>query len=194
MTTRGAARSWVAPCYIGLKGRNNMSIQEIGKVLGGGGVLVVVMTLVQIAPVKLNPWSAVGRLLKKLWGACGKAFSADVLHELSQVRLENAQLKQSIEQVEGKLDKHILTDDCRTADGYRAQILHFNNELLRPIRHTKEEFIEVLAKIDAYEKYCGAHPEYPNSRAILAVENIRETYMERLKKRDFLQDSGSEEA
>ena len=57
--------------------------------------------------------------------------------------------------------------DRRTADGPRAQILHFNNELLRPIRHTKEEFIEVLAKIDAYEKYCDSHPDYPNNRAAI---------------------------
>lgn len=77
-----------------------MSIREI--LTNGGGVLVIVMTLVQIAPVKLNPWSAIGKLLKKAWRACGKAFSADVLHELSQVRQENAQLKESLEQVEDK--------------------------------------------------------------------------------------------
>ena len=80
-------------------------------------------------------------------------------------------------------------DDRRTADGHRAQILHFNNELLRNIRHTKEEFIEILARIDVYEKYCKTHPDYPNNRAILAIENIREVYKERLKKRDFLQES-----
>lgn len=80
-------------------------------------------------------------------------------------------------------------DDRRTADSRRAQILHFNNELLRPIDHTKEEFVEVLAKIDDYERYCEEHPEYPNNRAVLAIENIREVYKERLKKRDFLQES-----
>lgn len=83
----------------------------------------------------------------------------------------------------------IKTDDRRTADNCRAQILHFNNELLRPIYHTKEEFVEVLAKIDDYERYCEEHPEYPNNRAVLAIENIREVYKERLKKRDFLQES-----
>ena len=51
-----------------------------------------------------------------------------------------------------------------------------------------------MARIDAYEKYCDAHPEYPNNRAILAIENIREIYMERLKKRDFLRRAGGGEA
>ena len=82
-------------------------------------------------------------------------------------------------------------DDRRTADGHHARILHFNNELLRDIGHTQEEFFEVLAEIDAYEKYCREHPEYPNNRAVLAIENIQEVYKERLKKRDFLQVSSA---
>lgn len=139
-----------------------MSIQEI--ITNGGGVLVVVMTLVQIAPVKINPWSWLAR-------AIGKAMGLD--------------------RIEKKLDAHILMDDRRTADGHRARILHFNNELLRDIDHTKEEFTEVLLEIDEYEKYCDKHPEYPNNRAVLAIENIREVYKERLKRHDFLQESSA---
>lgn len=143
-----------------------MSIQEI--LLSGGGVILVLMTLVQIAPVKIDPWTAVAK-------AIGRAINSDVNKRLVDI--------------EGKLDGHITMDDRRNADNRRTQILHFNNELLRPIEHTKEEFIEVLAKIDEYERYCEEHPEYPNNRAVLAIENIRAVYMERLKKRDFLQES-----
>ena len=39
----------------------------------------------------------------------------------------------------------------------------------------------MLTKIDDYERYCEEHPEYPNNRAVLAIENIREVYKERLK-------------
>ena len=38
-----------------------MTIQEI--LAGGGGALLVLMTLVQIAPVKINPWSAIAKAL-----------------------------------------------------------------------------------------------------------------------------------
>ena len=79
-------------------------------------------------------------------------------------------------------------DDRRCADGHRARILHFNNELLRDIDHTKEEFTEVIREIDAYEKYCKEHPDYPNNRAVMAIENIRDVYKERLKRHDFLQE------
>lgn len=135
-----------------------MSIKDI--LLGGGGIVLVLMTLVQIVPVKINPWSSLARML-------GKALNGgDVM---------------------AKLEEHIDTDNRRAADGSRTRILHFNNELLRELRHTKEEFIEVLAEIDAYEKYCREHPDYPNNRAVLAIENIRETYKRRLDKHDFLQ-------
>ena len=138
-----------------------MELKDI--LAGGGGLLLVLMTLVQIAPVKINPWSWLAR-------AIGRAVNAEVIK---------------------KLDGHITMDDRRTADGHRTRILHFNNEMLRDINHTKEEFTEVLAEIDAYEKYCREHPEYPNNRAVLAIENIREVYKERLKLHDFLQESSA---
>lgn len=122
-------------------------------------MLLALMTLVQVAPVKADPWSWLARTI-------GRAINAEVIK---------------------KLDAHITMDDRRTADGHRARILHFNNELLRDIGHTQEEFFEVLTEIDAYEEYCREHPEYPNNRAVLAIYNIREVYKERLKKHDFLQ-------
>ena len=142
-----------------------MSIQEI--LTGGGGVLLVLLTLVQISPIELNPWSALAKVV-------GRAINADIVRELSEIK--------------EKLDGHVTMDDRRNADGHRTRILHFNNELLRGIEHTKEEFIEALAEIDAYERYCADHPEYPNNRAVLAIENIRSNYKERLQKHDFLQE------
>ena len=127
----------------------------------GGSLLLVLMTLVQLAPVKINPWSWLAKVIGKAMG---------------------------LEAIEKKLDAHILMDDRRCADGHRARILHFNNELLRDIDHTKEEFTEVIREIDAYEKYCKEHPDYPNNRAVMAIENIRDVYKERLKRHDFLQE------
>ena len=136
-----------------------MSVQEI--LTGGGGLLLVLMTLVQVAPVRINPWSWLAKSIGKAMG---------------------------IAAIEKKLDDHIATDDRRDADSHRVKILQFNNELLRSIDHTKEEFIEVLAEIDAYERFCEDQPDYPNNRAVLAIENIQENYKERLQKHDFLQE------
>ena len=108
-----------------------MSASEI--LLGGGGLLAVLLTLIQVAPVKINPWSALAK-------AIGRAVNADVLRELQIVKKD--------------LSDHIRMDDERNADEHRARILRFNNELLRDLPHTKEEYIDVLADIDFYERYC----------------------------------------
>ena len=134
-------------------------------IIGGGGLLAVLLTLVQIAPIKVNPWSAIAK-------AIGRAVNADVLRELDTVTQ--------------KLDTHIRVDDERNADSYRTRILQFNNELLREIMHTREDFIEILAVIDDYESYCRDHEDYKNNRAVCAIENIKRVYMERLQKHDFL--------
>ena len=146
-----------------------MSIQEI--LLGGGGVLLFVMSVVQIAPIKINPWSALAK-------AIGRAVNADVLRELKSVKDD--------------LSDHIRMDDERNADEHRARILRFNNELLRDIPHTKEEFIDVLADIDFYEHYCDEHKDYKNNRAIHAIANICRVYDDRLREHDFLKSSSNE--
>ena len=53
--------------------------------------------------------------------------------------------------VADQLNSHIRIDDERNADSHPARALQFNNELLREIQHTREDFIEILAVIDAYE-------------------------------------------
>lgn len=138
----------------------------IAELLAPGGVfLLAAMTLIQIAPIKVNPWTACAR-------AIGRAINGDVLAKLDETRKI--------------LDEHIKTDDARNADLHRSKILQFNNELLRDIPHTREDFIEILAEIDFYEKYCDTHPEYENNRATHAVANIKRVYDDRLIKHDFL--------
>ena len=140
-----------------------MTLKEI--LLGGGGGLVLLLTIIQITPIKLNPWTALAK-------AIGRAINADVLDELKDVR--------------SRLDDHIQMDAEGKADERRTRILHFNNELVRGIPHTKEEFIDIMADIDDYEAYCRAHPEYKNNRATHAIANIGRVYDERLQKHDFL--------
>lgn len=140
-----------------------MTLEEI---LTGGGISVaVVLTLLQIDPIKINPWSW-------LASAFGRAINSDLLKEVKQTRK--------------RLDEHIRIDDEREADRHRERILKFNNALLQGKHHTQEEFVDVLATIDSYEAYCSTHPDYKNSRAVHAISNIERLYDERLQKNDFL--------
>lgn len=147
-----------------------MTLLEI--LLASGGGVVLLLTMIQITPIKINPWSALARAL-------GRAINGEVIGMLSEVK--TAQKSTS-----DRLNEHIRMDDERNADEHRARILRFNNELIRDIPHTKEEFIDVLADIDSYERYCQQHPDYKNNRAVHAISNIGRVYDERLLKHDFL--------
>ena len=134
-----------------------MSIQEL--LLKGGGIVYALLTLVQITPIKVNPWSPIAR-------AIGKALiGGDIM---------------------AKLEEHIRVDDERDADMHRYRLLRFNTEILRKTRHTKEEFDEILYSVTYYERYCEDHPKYENNRAVLAIENIKRVYKECMETNDFL--------
>ncbi len=139
-----------------------MSISEI--IMGSSGGVLLLLTLIQLAPIKLNPWSRIAK-------AIGRAINAEVLEELRQTN--------------EKLEAHIQAADERNADMWRANILRFNSELIRRLPHTKEDFNNIFLDIDDYETYCRDHPEYKNSRAVHAIGNIGRVYDQRLEKHDF---------
>lgn len=130
----------------------------------GGGTAVALLTMVQITPIKINPWSWLAKHI-------GNALNADVLSEVKETKK--------------RLDDHIKMDDQRNADLLRSRILQFNCELLNEKHHTREDFIEILAVVDDYESYCKTHEEYRNNRCTHAVANIKRVYDERLEKHDF---------
>lgn len=152
-----------------------MNIQEI---MTGGGALLVLMTLVQVAPIRINPWSAILGALKKAMSAVGAAMNGSVISKIDN-------LEQKIEEIERHLENHEKESGKSKADDKRASILRFNRELLRELPQTMEDYIEVLSHIDFYESYCRDHPEYENSRAVMAIQNIETAYKRHLEKNDF---------
>lgn len=152
---------------------------DIEKLVTALCVVLGLPTLIEISPIKINPWSWVGKMLKFAWRGFCRSLNADVLEKLAEVEKEQKDTKK-------KLEDHINLDDCREADKVRARILQFNNELLRDISHTKEEFVDILSAIDWYNDFCTTHKDYKNSRAVHAIANIERVYDERLAKHDFL--------
>ena len=147
-----------------------MTDGEIAGWVAGG--LAVLATVVEFVPIKINPWSGLFKWI-------GRAINSEVIVMVKDVKTAQAEAREV-------LDEHIKVDNERNADLHRARILQFNNELLRDIPHTREDFIEVLAEIDYYDRYCKEHPEYENHRAVHAIANIERVYDDRLRKHDFL--------
>ncbi len=58
---------------------------ETFTLVAGGGLLALGLSLIQISPIKINPWTAIGKLLKKLLNSLGRATNGDVLVKLDEV-------------------------------------------------------------------------------------------------------------
>ena len=84
-------------------------------------------------------------------------------------RIDNKGLCARIEALEYKID-------LNQAETYRTRILRFNGEIKRGVHHDEEEFNDCLAAIDGYERFCKDHPDYPNNKAVMAVENVKSVY------------------
>lgn len=113
------------------------------------------------------------------WFSNRHASNKDILNAIHGVEGRVATLEGCV----GSLQEDQELDRAKYA---RLRVLRFNSEILRDIKHTKEEFDQVLDDIDAYERYCDSHPKYPNCKAVLAVENIKRCYEKCLQQHDFL--------
>ena len=56
-----------------------MTLKEI--LFGGGSALFVLLTLLQLAPIKINPWSAIAK-------AFGRAINSEVLEKVGKLESE----------------------------------------------------------------------------------------------------------
>ena len=139
-----------------------MTMEEIAT---GGGILLAAMTLIQIAPIKLNPWSALAK-------AIGRAINGEVITKVDRLERELLGMKENLEE--------------RDAISCRSRILHFGDETIHGVRHTKEHFDQILRDITTYERYCDDHPNFENNTTVLTSRRIKDIYEDCLKTADFL--------
>lgn len=127
--------------------------------------LVASLTVVQISPIKINPWSYVAKSL-------GRAMTGDLADEVKALNEKVGNLEQTVHE--------------SNAVNARVRILRFGDEVYRGQKHTKEHFDQVLSDITTYEQYCNAHPNFRNNMTALTVEHIKEVYKDCLEKHQFL--------
>ena len=78
-------------------------------------------------------------------------------------------LKSAIGGIDERLDKE-------NADDARRNILSFDDELRRGMDHSEESYNQILEDTNFYSRYCKAHPEYENNKAVNAIKHINDTY------------------
>lgn len=144
-----------------------MTAAEILKHLGlyGGGGLLILMTLIQISPIKLNPWSWIGRRI-------GRSINAEVIEKVDKISVDVKRNKDS--------------SDQEWVELRRTNILRFGDEIRLGVSHSEEHFDQVLLDISKYKKYCKDHPSFLNDKASATIDLIKQTYSNCLRENRFL--------
>ena len=137
----------------------------------GAGILVILMTLIQIAPIKFNPWD-------KILTWIGNHMNPDIVKR--------------VDVIEAKLDEHIKESSDEMIRKVRADILSFGNTCMNGRPHTKEEFEFVISECDQYEKYIEK-TQSKNGVATATIAEIRRLYKKGLHDNSFLKEGDDDE-
>lgn len=134
--------------------------------------LALFSIVIEVAPIKINPWSF---LAKKI----GKAINSDVLARIDKLDTKVNQLDCYVKQ----LEQAQLECEAKRA---RTRILRFGDEVRLNVKHSKDSFDEVLADITFYDTYCSTHPDFKNNRTKSTEKVIVDVYEDCLRNDSFL--------
>lgn len=126
--------------------------------------LAMLSIVVEVAPIKLNPWT-------KLLRAVGNRMNADILSRLKDVEVQLAQQDAKI--------------DNNEKDRIRYEILDFARACRKHEKHTKEEFDHIFEQYDKYEVILSKL-EQPNGKVTQAMHFISEVFQDILAQDDFI--------
>lgn len=99
-------------------------------------VLAVFLSLVQIAPIKINPWDTI-------LGWLGTKINAGVKKQLDAVSQQSNVQKEEFREF--------------WIDYQREAILRFSRECSQDMSHSREEWNHILDIIKRYETFCRKH-------------------------------------
>ena len=127
-------------------------------------ILLTLSVFIQIAPIKINPWSSLFKWI-------GKTLNANLEKEVSD-------LKTAVKQVSSDIDEN-------QKDRIRWQVLDFASSCRDGRLHTRDEFQHVIALNDKYKKLL-AKTNDTNGYFDEQYKYIQAIYHKRQQKNDFL--------
>lgn len=146
-------------------------------------VIIAVPTLIQITPIKIDPWSA---LLKWI----GKVITGDACKKMDDMKKEIDKIDDLVTSVEtlsqdvNKINQEVMTNE---KDRIRWEILDFANSCRNHRKHTRDEFQHIIALND---KYKDLLEKTNDKNGVFEIEYnyIQKLYAKRLEKNDFLEE------
>lgn len=130
------------------------------------GLAVIILSLIQITPIKVNPWT----WLKQIYHIPDKI--ADLETELAKTKRD-------------------LNDD--RAYRWRSQILSRADHVRRGEKLSEERWNDTIESIDLYEIYCEkmekeGSSHFANGKCKVAIAYLKEKYKEVYAIQDYLEE------
>lgn len=141
----------------------DMTVGEIAKWVIGA--LIALSAIIQISPIKLNPWSWIAKKI-------GRAVNGEMIEKVSKLERDFSEMRDSLSE--------------RDAKNARTKILRFGDELRRGLKHSKDSFDDILVSITEYENYCNKHEEFKNKITERTTKYIVEIYDKCMQENSFL--------
>ena len=126
-------------------------------------LIVVLMTIIQIAPIKINPWDF-------LLGWIGDRLNSHIIKK--------------VDKLDAKLTEHVEESRDSSIKRKRARILQFVEDGMGGKCYTKETFDFMITECDEYEEYiekCGRK----NGVIEASIKEIRRRYSDHIHNNDF---------
>ena len=122
-----------------------------------GVILISTITIIQIVPIKINPWSWLRKKLSDLiYGEVRKDITA-VKDEVTEMKVQN----------------------------WRWNVLDFANSCKNNRRHTLDEWKHTISQLAEYERYIERN-EITNGVFEEDAKYLREEYQKHCREHDFL--------
>lgn len=122
-----------------------------------GITIVGAFTLVQIAPIKINPWGWIAKVIKK-W------LIGDLEKEVKDLKADFTE--ERVEQM-------------------RWTVLEFASSCGQGLKHRKDQWDKCLELLGRYEDYCQKN-DIPNGVMDQTASYLKNKYQGHLKNNDFL--------
>lgn len=139
----------------------------------GSLVLIIFLTIIQISPIKWNPWDSI-----LFW--VGSKLNSPLKKEVDE-------LKEQLKAVDKKLDGHISESKIKDLKDTRRDVLDFCSSCMNGQRHTQEQYRFVIKKCDEYELYIETN-KVKNGEITSAIKEIRRRYDKHIQMNDFLKE------
>ena len=143
-----------------------------------GVALFGAVTLIEIAPIKINPWKW---LLKWI----GNAVNAEDRKNIQDIKDEVSKLSKTVDEMKEEQEQEKKDREQDKASDKRWRILDFINSSRHGRTHTREEWNHTLSELAEYEQFCEVR-DIPNGVIDEGAKYLRDLYQENCRNNNFL--------